>query len=41
MNNLIRYVLNKYAGEMEISQEKKLEMLLDILTEYLKLKNCL
>lgn len=41
MNRLIRYVLYKYANEMNIPPEKKLDILLDILTDYLKSKNCL
>lgn len=36
MNELIQYVLNKYAREMDISPEKKLDLLINALTEYLK-----
>ena len=41
MDSLIQQVLNEYASKMEISPEEKLKMLIDILTAYLKSKNCL
>lgn len=36
MDELIKYVLNRAAEEMEIDPESKLKILIRILTEFLK-----